>query len=123
MFSPTLDQSACGILLPGKAVRHCCGCPPTVTVLVVDGSKICPTNICEPSQGLSTGVVTPLMVCVRGAPSKSEKSPCRSSAVGTVLVITAPCVWRNCSHPKKKCVLSLPLYNLGIHTGPPSVNP
>src|ERR1700722_20280276 len=119
MACPTVDQSACGILLPGKAVRHCCGCPLTVTVLVVDGSKICPTNICEPSHGFITGL-PPL---TSGAPSKSEKSPCRSRAVGTVLVVTAPCVWRNCSHPKKKCVLSLPLYNLGSHTGPPSVNP
>src|SRR5580692_12912745 len=119
MFCPTWDQSDCGILLPRNAVRHCSCWPFTVTVLVVVGSKICPANICEPSHGLITGL-PPLM---RGAPSKSEKFPWRSAAVGTVLVVKAPCVWRYCSQAKKKCVLSLPLYSLGIHTGPPNVNP
>jgi hypothetical protein len=58
------------------------------------------------SQGLS---MTLLLASLKGVlVSSLEKSPCRSAAVGTVLVTVDPCVWRYCSHEKKKNVLSRP---------------
>src|ERR1700745_1961195 len=71
-----------GTLLPGKAVRHVT--PPTV--LVVDGSKICPKWTGEPSHGLVTG--TPLLVST--GPKRAEKSPERSACVGTVVRLDVP---------------------------------
>src|SRR5712664_1293211 len=102
------------ILLPGKAVRHSTGWPPTRTVCVVEGSKIWPNRIGVPSHGL----VAPV-----GAPSRAEKSPVRSASVGKVVMFDVPTLFRYCSQEKKKKLLSWPLYSLGIHTGPPKLPP
>src|SRR5262249_36345866 len=53
----------------------------------------------------------------------AEKSPLRYAAVGTVKLKGSVVDSRYSSQLKKKNVLSWPLYNLGIHTGPPSVPP
>src|SRR5215469_5358080 len=114
MFCPTVDEGV--RMFPANGVRHCT--PPTVVVAL--GSKICPCSICWPLQGLITGLP---WESTNGAPINSLKSPVLSFAVGTVDVVTPPCVWRYCSHEKKKNVLSRPLYRCGMITGPPSVPP
>ena len=92
------------ILLPGNAVRHCV----PLTVFVVEGSKIWPWRIGVPSQGLMTGFGGASLSSSAG-PSRLEKSPCRSAAVGMVLIFAEPSVCRYCSQEKKKNVLSWPL--------------
>src|SRR5580700_7915176 len=67
IFFATESKLVVGTMFPGKAVRHCT--PPTV--FVVEGSKICPVRICDPSQGLITG--WPLLVT--GGPRRAEKFP------------------------------------------------
>ena len=90
--------------------------PPTMTVLVVDGSKICPVRTGVPSQGLITFGI--------GAPSSAEKSPfCTSACVGSVSTLVVPGLLRYCSQEKKKKVLLRPLYNFGMRTGPPRLPP
>src|SRR5229473_4613533 len=102
------------MIFPGKAVRHCTGCPPTRTVLVVDGSKICPNSTLEPSHGLMAPV---------WPPSKAEKSPVNSAGVGNVVVLLVPGLLRYCSQEKKKKVFLRPSYNFGMRTGPPRLPP
>src|SRR5262245_66550922 len=60
----------------------------------------------------------------RGDPSRAEKSPLRSAAVGRVCrLLDKPRRFRYCSQAKKKKVLSRPLYRCGMITGPPSAPP
>src|ERR1700719_2606454 len=81
-FFATGSQRFGETIFPGNAVRHCTCCPPTVTVLVVDGSKICPFKTGVPSQGLMAPV---------GAPRRAEKSPfCSSAWVGIVPRLVVP---------------------------------
>src|SRR6266567_2579062 len=93
-----------GTLLLEKAVRHCT----PFTVFVVEGSKIWPWRIGVPSHGLITGFCGVSLSSSAG-PSRLEKSPCRSAAVGMVLMFAEPSVCRYCSQEKKKNVLSWPL--------------
>src|SRR5438093_11677767 len=104
------------ILLLGKAVRHCT----PFTVFVVEGSKIWPWRIGMPSHGLMIGFGG-ASLSSRAGPSRLEKSPSRSAAVGMVLILAEPSVCRYCSQEKKENVRSWPLYTLGIQTGPPNV--
>src|SRR5260370_34262575 len=97
------------ILLPGKAVRHCTGWPPTTTVFVVAGSKICPLKICD----LSQGFINPV-----SAPSSAEKSPVRSASADKEVMIDVPTLFRYCSQEQKQELLSWPLYSVRIHHGP-----
>src|SRR3954453_4722125 len=52
-----------------------------------------------------------------------EKSPIRSSAVGAVNCELFDCVSWYPSHASQKNVRFLPLYTLGIRTGPPKLAP
>src|ERR1700730_11266922 len=76
------------ILFPRNALRHCTGLPATVTVLVVEGSKICPFSTAVPSHGL----VAPV-----GAPKSAEKSPPSSAGVGNVVTFVVPGLFLYCS--------------------------
>src|SRR5262249_32986583 len=98
------------ILFIGNAIR-----PPTKPVGQdgVAGSKICPRNTWELSQGLITGIIGPLgfagSFIINAGPSSLEKSPVRSASVGRVVWPVEPGLLRYCSQEKKKKVLSWPL--------------
>src|SRR5207302_4964534 len=79
------------------------------TIRVVEGSKIWPCNTCCCVQGLMTGCKKKLAsVNVRPGPSRAEKSPLRSAAVGKVCtLLDKPLRLRYCSQAKKKNVFSV----------------
>ena len=96
-----------------KAVRQ--GVPFTFVGRIEDLSL---PDGASPSQGLE--MIWVLRVQKPGGPSSAEKSPVRSAMVGNVEVTGNPIDCRYCSQAKKKKVLFLPSYTLGIHTGHPT---